>query len=493
MTADLRVPPPSWRFHAEGWLQRLGPVRAAFAGSSLLSLLALQKSTLNRDGMLYVEAARAFLAQGLDAAMQIYPWPLLSVLMAGISQVTGLGLETGGHLLNLLFMAGACALLVACAARTYPEAAWPVCLVVLALPGLNGYRDELLREYGAWFFTMLSLWLALRWADTLRWPTALAAQAALAAAALFRPECLALFVALALWQCFSSPAGQRGRHMLALTGLPALAGVALLLFVAADPTRFGRLAVDLERLALAQFTQRVLDGIAAEPGRAPWVTLTITALGSLALVPLKFFTKMGLFIVPLLHAATGRAGRTTLTRGPLFVWAFAVHCAVLGFFALEMQFLAGRYLGPLLLFAAPLTGLGLLRLCERFPRWKTALISATLLMALHNVIDLDDDKRYFIAAGQWLAQNAGTTPQRLYIESGRAAYYAGWPSQRLPAPDRRAEQEAAILRHEYDWVVLEVSRQAPPVEPWIEKMGLREVKRFGTGQGDAVVITRPAS
>ena len=160
--------------------KHITPVQAAFFGSLLLSLAAiLTNPTINRDGILYVEAARDFLQGGFEATLQIGRLAFFPILMALVSKLTGIGLEKTGHLLNALFMAGACALLVASAQRQLPEAIWSICLVVLALPGLNHYRDELIREYGCWFFMMLSFWLALRWAENPGWGGALIVQLAL--------------------------------------------------------------------------------------------------------------------------------------------------------------------------------------------------------------------------------------------------------------------------------------------------------------------------
>jgi hypothetical protein len=222
LTADA-----SFSFRLKGVFLAIGPARAVFLGSVLLSLIALQQGILNRDGMLYVDTAQVFLDEGFGAALAGFSWPFLPILMAGISKITGLGLEVSGHLLNTLFMAGTCALLVQCAARLFPEAIWHISLVVLALPGLNGYRDELLREYGCWFFVMLSIWLALRWSDAPRWPMALATQCALGMAALFRPEALAFFPALVLWQLFAAPKETRWRRVAMVASLP-MVGFAVL-------------------------------------------------------------------------------------------------------------------------------------------------------------------------------------------------------------------------------------------------------------------------
>ena len=119
----------------------------------------------------------------------------------------------------------------------FPEAVWPICLVLLALPGLNHYRDEILREYGCWFFFMLAFWLSLRWSDTPRWGTALLIQLALGISALFRPEALIFFPALLLWQWFASPSGKKCQRMFMIAGLPALAIAAAGVIGRLDPLR----------------------------------------------------------------------------------------------------------------------------------------------------------------------------------------------------------------------------------------------------------------
>ena len=115
------------------WAAWLGPVRAAFLASLLLSLVALQGHLVNRDGIYYLEKAGAILEYGLTAGMafgkvsaelkRVGEWVFLPALIAAFSKVTGLGPETAAHLLNALFLAGSCALLVDWVRRRVPEAA----------------------------------------------------------------------------------------------------------------------------------------------------------------------------------------------------------------------------------------------------------------------------------------------------------------------------------------------------------------------------------
>lgn len=489
LTADRQASAPGFARLKAG-LGTLGPARTVFLASLLLSLLALQKGTLNRDGMLYVETARAFMADGFSAAMTTFNWPFLPLLMALISQATGLHPETSGHVLNALFMAGACALLVACSRRMFPEAGWYVGLVVLALPGLNDYRDELLREYGCWFFCMLALWLALRWSDRPTWTLALVAQGMLGVAALFRPEALALLPALLLWQWFAAPGPERWKRLAMMGSLSAIAFFALMALLVTDQLNAGRIAGDFQRLALNQFAAKTeaLAGVLSNYGQEQ--AGLILFFGSLAIIPVKFAGKMGIFLVPLLYAFVGQSLRQTLSRNSLFAWVFLAHLLVLCVFVLEMQFLAGRYIAPLLLFSAPLAGYGFLRLVHRFPAWKLPLVFLALLIATSNVITFAPPKRHFIEAGEWLSANAEDTP-RVYIDSARAAYYAGWRFSSRPSPEKRTELIEGLKRKEYDLVILEVTRKESAIASFLAQWGLAVVIEFHHPGGDRIIVARP--
>lgn len=483
---------------------KLNPVRVAFIGSLLLSLIASQKDTINIDGMLYVETARVFLHEGFESALRTFYWPFLSILMAWVSQLTGIGLDTSGYLLNAFFMAGTCALLVASAARFFPESSWYLCLVILSVPGLNGYRDELLREFGAWFFVVLALWLALRWGDAPRLMTALAAQVALVLAALFRPEALALFPALIFWQVFAAPSGERWGRVVQIGALPLLGFTLLVALHEAGSLGSGRLATDLGRLNPERFLAKAhamapafVNAQAMDPAFARWVSDQagiILFFGSLAIIPVMFVSKMGILMIPLLYSVIGERVRETFVRNQLFLWGFLGYFLVLCVFVLDMQFLSGRYPALLLLFSAPLTGHGFWLLTKRFPRWSATMVACSSLVMIANVVDLRPGKQHFVEAGAWLAKNVNESP-RVYVESASSAYYAGW---RFPgtfssqhSPERRADMVSGLIHGEYDLAVLEVSQKEPPIEPWLKSANLKQIASFVDRNGDAVIVAAP--
>ncbi|MCK6404428.1 MAG: hypothetical protein L6Q60_00270 [Rhodocyclaceae bacterium] len=479
MTISIR--PPRW----------LTPITATLAGSLALSLIARLGSEVNRDGMLYVTTAQAFLDGGYAAAKASFGWPFLSIAIAVVAKLTGLGLENAAYLLNALFMAGACALIVASVGRRAPELAWITALTVLALPGFNEYRNELLREFGCWFFIALAWWLALRWDERPRWTGALAIQTALAGAALFRPEALALFPALLGWQIFAAPGQERWQRLAMIGLLPLVGGITLLVAYFGGHLE-GRLSADLGRFGLRRFDDKANALAAALIDYARGQARTILLFGSLALVPIKLLQKFSLLLIPLAFFFASAGARTFIHRHALFAWGIGAHLLVVSVFVLDLQFLAGRYVGLILLLATPFIAAGLHLLIRRFPRWRHLIIASALLLAAGNVVSTGPGKGHFVEAGKWLAANV-SSPERVYIDSGRTAYHAGWHTPQVAERNRRENILRAAANGPYDLFVLEVSRKDPPWDPPLERSGLQVVQRFELRNGDAVVIARPAN
>lgn len=469
------------------------PVRAVFMGSLLLSLIAVCTSpAINNDGMLYVEAARVFLNDGLSASRDIFSWPFLPILLACVSKLTGLSLEISGQLLNAFFLAGTFGLLVDFSRRKFPEAAWSICLTLLALPALNHYRDEILREYGCWFFFMLSFWLAVRWSEVPRWRTALSVQLALVVAALFRPEASAYFAALAFWQLSTAPKGVKWRRALAISGLP-LAFLATLaaLFIAGHLDPANRLSSEFARINFAHFNEKAqaLSNVLVSYARNN--AQYILFFGSISLIPLKFLKHLGIFIVPFAYLLYSAQRRAAFEQWAPFSWLFLVHLLVLSVFVLDLQFLAGRYVIVLHLLAAPLIGYSLWLIMQRFPRWRTAVVALAGLAMISNAVSLSPKKAQFVEAGVWLAAHAKESP-KIYLESSAVTYYAGWQLLRIAPPKDRTKLADDVSQGKYDMLVLESAPNDPDIKLWLQANRLTEIKRFGHSGSIEIIIAEPS-
>jgi len=471
------------------WL-RTHPVFVTFLVSLLLSLLARSGSLINRDGILYVEAARIFLEGDFASALANFYWPFFPIAFASLAHLTGLGLEQAGYLLNALFMGGVCALLVDIARRRFPDAIWFVALVVLALPGLNEYRNELLREYGAWFFSMLALWLAVRFDEKPGWILAQLILPSLVLAALFRPEALAFFSAIVLWQACSSPAGERFRRVLMIAGPACAIGAIFLAYFLNSPLyEKSRLSSDVVRFGWRELDLKVEAVSAVLPAYASEQVRGILVWGSIAIIPERFLAKLGIFLLPLLLLAFGGRLADAVKRNSLFSYAFAAHVLVLSIFVVGVQFLAGRYLALLYLFSAPVIGYGIWRfVCER-PRWKIPVVALLSVLMFANVVSTGPAKQHFVDAGNWLAANVQDSP-RVYVDSGRTLYYSGWRPLRRWYTDDRGELTGLVKGGRFDLLVLEVSRKDKGFEQWLLDNELELVRRFSHPNGDAVFVVR---
>ena len=476
----------------------IGPVRLAFAGSLALSLVvALGGSLINKDGIYYIHAARMIAEQGLGAARQEFSLQFLSILVAGLHRLSGLPLEAAAALINALFAAGTCALLVDITRRRLPEAAWAACLVALSLPAFNGLRDEILREHGFWFFALLAMWLAMRWEAQRGWPLALAVQFALLLASLFRLEAVAFFPALMLWQAFSAAPGERLKGVLTIGILP-LAGalLAIVVFGAGLLPLPDRLAYFLE----AANPLRKLQGFneaAAKMAEAVFKYKYsreeagyILFFGLLSVIPMKFLKLSGVFLVPLGYQPAREPLRAWLARWQPLPWAFLMHVIVLAAFVTHQFFLTGRYVAMLNLLAVPATAAGLVLLMRRFPRWRVLMLALAFFSMASNVVSFMPRKTQVVEAGRWLAAHAAD-PARVGMESARFAHYAGWNPFRSVILDKPA-LAMALAEGRVDMVVVEDSRKVAGLQEWLAGNGLRIVERFSNKAGDAVVIAARA-
>lgn len=481
---------------AMAWVKVVGPVRVAFIGSLLLSWLALGGSLINRDGILYVEVAHAILEEGFALQHHGIDWQFLSMLMAGLSALTGLVPETAGHLLNAFFLAGACGFVVAITQRRLPEAAWTACLVVLAMPAYNGYRNELLREDGCWFFCLLAFWLAMRWQEAPRWSEAIACQLALGIAALFRLEAVAFYPALMLWQAFAAPARQRLRRVLMIGCVPLTgASLAVVLFgsgLLAVPSRvvyYLDAANPLHTLQIINDAGSRMSETVFKYKYSREEAGYILFFGLLSVIPMKFLKMSGVFVVPLAYAFVAQPARAALSRWQPLPWAFFAYVLVLIAFVTYQFFLVGRYVSMLNLLAVPVAAAGFALLMQRFPRWRGLMVALALLTMAANVVSLSPRKTHIVEAGRWLGANAADS-SRVGVDNVRLAYYAGWRASRALTLDRPALADA-LAQKRIDMVAIEAPRKDADVEKWLAEHGLKAVQRFANKVGDSVIVAVP--
>ena len=112
------------------------------------------------------------------------------------------------------------------------------------------------------------------------------------------------------------------------------------------------------------------------------------------------------------------------------------------------------------------------------------------MLMLGNVWSSAGNKHHFVEAGAWLAKHAADS-SRVYVESRRAAYYAGWDFSMRSDPKQRQGIVTALSQGKYDLFVFEVSHQEADINPWLNEMQLETVEEFSDARGDRIIIAKP--
>lgn len=491
------LPPPKNTCRTSTLASRISPAWTAFLGSLVLSLIAiLGTSEPNRDGMLYIETARLFSESGLAAAKANFDWVVFPILIACMSKISGIGYETASYLLNALLLAGVCTTLVRITEELDSRATWSACLVALALPAINHYREFLIREFGFWLFCLLAILFALRWARRPNWAGGLIVQASIAAACLFRLEAGAFFAALALWQILATGSWrQRLQRLSMLVWLPVVGvmlGAALMLSGQADlGGRVSSYAAAANPIALTakfklaanRFADTVLNHYSKEEAAS------ILFFGLISMIPKKFLEMSGAFIIPQIYFFWTDSPRRRIAGYQPIGWFFTVYCIVLTAFLTVNLFLSARYVTLLNILTVPLIAVGLRGLVDRLPGWRYAIVGFVMLLAIANAVSLSPKKTQYRDAGQWLAANAFAS-STTYIDDSRTGYYAG-PTHYWEARNRGGiDVGQAIEKNQFEYYVFELSRHDTQKADWIRSLNLDEVKRFKNTQGDAIVVMK---
>lgn len=484
------------------FLENIGPLRAVFIASILLSILAIWgEISPNNDGMLYVEAAQLFQQGGLDAARQVYDWLFFPVLIATLSSLTGLLPEAAAYTLATLLQAALGVVLVACTRKLYPQATWAAVVVVLALPALNNYRDFIIREHGAWLFTFVSLWLLFLWNERRTWWIAVASQASVLVAFLFRPECLIFLGVPFLWIMlrWREPGMLRSALHFVAAPLVAMLVLASSTFVwEAEVEVANKISSQLQVLNIAKQAER-FDATAQRVGLelSPHVmgedANRLLFVGLLSLIVIKFVSNFGVFVVPAWRAwLTDRHARGSSTNIQALIWAAALYFCVLAAMILSKYFMQARFVAFLNLLAVPMVAWGLWRVWHLWPRWRWLVVALVFVTAGDNVISTSPKKNRYPDAAAWVTAQS-IDSNRIYFESAVVSYLAGmgyWshPSHAVSSRHMLAQ---ALEENRFDLILLSGRPDDVKLMTWAREHELSRVAVFTDERNRAVYAFVP--
>lgn len=472
--------------------ERLSWWQWAFWGSLLLSSIAvLGAVTVGKDAAFYLDIAQRSLDQGPSVALEAFSWPWFSLLLAGLQVVTGLPLEVIAYIWCALCLAGTCALLVDAVQRCRPEVAPWACLVVLSVPAFNAFRDDIIREYGFWFFSVLALWLALRWQSRRGWLGAAVVQLSIGVAALFRLE--AVMLALALNVCLLSELRQRSGWLalMQLNAIPFLAalglGVVLLQQGSISQQRVeyfvGMLNPAVVQAKFMAMAQALSDAILNKYSESDAPSLLLS--GMLGVIALAFIKLCGPLALPYLSRQGWSSVRLFWQHFKPFAVSALIYAGVLLVFFINERFINSRYSSFLNLLVVPLLGFGLMAFVRAHPRLGKMVVVLALLAMLDNVVSIGAKKTHYVEAGRWLSEHVQRGAD-IYYEDSRIAYYAGWgyPSMPMSRDQAMATENAGRFRY----FLIEAKLDQPWLQSWLEREKRSVMSKFVNRKGATVLV-----
>lgn len=403
--------------------QHLTRLRLYLGASALSLLLSVYLIALNpvlsNDSVLYLRAAQAFHESGLDAALALYPWPTLSILIAWTHSLTGLSFELSAYLLSICSYLLLLSVFITIIRELGGSSGTQLLAVFLMLvfPTLNDYREYIIRDHAYWLFILLSLLQLLRFERSGIWWHAFGWALAAIAATTFRTEGLFILTLtpLALLR-------NRRSTMLFAVAKPyaVVFGVALLvaipLLLSPDTVSDTRLYREIASLPqfLSQIGRQLDQSVTAIKLAVDNYYFShdakIVFIGGL-LVLLVYQGLHALTPVYLLLLLWARGCMPdSLRQGNAIIAGYAMAISLyLVLFILDKQFINDRFMMPLCLVALIYLPFAVTALADgsNGRLWSPRSVLLMVLLAyptLDTLISTGTDKRYIAEAVHWLQQ-----------------------------------------------------------------------------------------
>jgi 4-amino-4-deoxy-L-arabinose transferase-like glycosyltransferase len=412
---------------------------------TLVVIAMLSDPVLNRDGMYYVDTARAMLSSN---ALADHEWLLFPAMLASVADLFSVDPLRVAQLYSLV----ASVLLAVCLfvwlyRSGHAGAPRVAALTTLTVPWLLEYQAYVIRDSAAWLALVATLMLARFWVRGHQWRWLVLMLPVACVGFLFRTEMLVLLVVPG-W--LALVAGWRRGAKTMMVTLIAAAVVAALLIPLAWDFVLGHIRFYLDAVRSSPDLMLLPDFVASlEAHVNPYVRSdlsTVLTAGLVALPLIGLTGLLGIYLLPLVLGLQKRATSVLRQDDGASAVMLLVFLAVVLAFLFVMQFVTGRYLVPLAICLMPWVYQGMLRLDRDFPRIFKGFAVLAIVTALSASFSTGGGKGYMRDAGEFVAQHhAQLAP--VYYTDARVAFYAGdryRPKKQVPLPlADRARVDAA--------------------------------------------------
>lgn len=432
--------------------------------SLLLSFIAVYFDDLiNRDGILYIDTANAYLQGGLEGAAQHYDWPFFSIIIAYLQKLTTLTLQTNAYVITSLLFALLNDTLIRISHKLLPNKKQLLiaALFILCFQSTNEYRDFIIRDIGYWAFASLSLYYLILFIEAPTLKIATLWQLVAVIAVLFRLEGLVPLLGLPLFLFAVQKPANGLKHYLLLNYLfivilPLTLLVALSSF--SPHAAFNKINSVSYYTNIDAFLTTLNESVLVLKAKIlnkyseDYAGLVLVS-GLMVMLFYKLLKALGVgYIVIYLASRQQKTPIKPTTTRTLLYYFLALNILILVAFVLHRYFITTRYtvltLITLLLLMLPM-------LCNFLEKaWTTKnrpilIFAGTILsLSLADSIIQSNSKSYIKNTAIWAAENL---PQgsRILTDEKAIRYYA--KTQKINTNITLANLKNY---HEYDYVIV---------------------------------------
>ncbi|MFO7761847.1 MAG: hypothetical protein ACQES8_02430 [Thermodesulfobacteriota bacterium] len=478
---------------------------------------------INQDGILYIRVADQFLQGNWSQALDLYPWPFYSLVIAAVSKMTSLGLEASAYLITASCAAILTYVFISMIYELDRDKTVPFVIaafVIVFFPELNETRAMIIRGHGYWSFYLLAILCFSRFYRLPRPSYAWGWNLSIIIATLFRIEGLVFLLLLPLTLLFRQGWSRMAKlknfltaHLLTIIGCLGI----LVLYLTGVDTGWvaeSRLSEPLSSIQqfLAVLSGGVVEHAAIIENRllneysadaAIWIALSIPVIICL----IAFIKALTPVYTLLLCWKPGRSlCRLQAWAKPGLLWVVFLNLLIIAVAVLNRYFFTERFVMPLVLILLLILGFTLSALYDswrqnggRQQSWRRKWISYAVVLLLiansgkalvHSPGHVS--KKYLKDAGNWLQRNAAEDT-RIFTNNVRVSFYSGdlKSTKKRPKKMITAERLKKWSKGDYDYLALWVDHRSNLSEnKVIGLLGGKPLQRFANGEGDLVLIYR---
>jgi len=482
--------------------------------AAIISLITLfiavnTHNPINKDGILYLQTAEAFIDSGWQGAIKHYNWPFYSILIAWLSQLSHLSFENSTYVLNAVFLViiviSFIALIEESGGSRFVQ--FIGALIILSHPQLHHYQQYIVRGFGYWAFSLLALLHFVRFYKYLKWRYALSWGIFISIAILFRPEglvicCFGPLVFLlrsetTLWNKFGNTLKAYSFNMIAIS----IIIVWWLNIPNRDIAQLGRLSEFWNQLQnglillsaninekAAIISQTVLHDYSKK-----WdLTMVISGLCGIYLYKLVE-TLWPVHTLLFGHAFWKRLMPAVKGIKKVIIYFTILNLIIPAIFLGQQFFVLNRFLIPASLLLLLWTPFSLHYILQKWLDKKTVfknnfvfpmLSLAFLIMFVYAFIPPNQSKAYIVSAATWLKQNM-LQQSKLYTNNSQLSYYAGkkfikWDvSDTLTIPEWSSNDFVALKTHKKYYEKLTYT---------LLTLKLKPCKMFANKEGNMIAV-----